>query len=272
MYGAIPYLMQAFGLDRDTAFRIVCDWVDQQQAERRRGRRTRPRPGNPAGLRVCAGGRTSRHLARPQAPQRVSPLARPSHLTGRRFPVPSRGHMKASIVAGSLLSGLTLTRAAAGAAGRGRRGAAQRSGRGHVVWVDGYSTYRRPVVYRAPARVIVVERVVPRVVVVERLAHRHRGFARSWRRHGYRPVVVYYVDGRYYDRYVRGWPEMREVVVYERTGGRYHEWDDDRDRRHDRDRALRSTLGRLTCPRAFRRLISPIQVGCRSSDPRPRRG
>ena len=33
MYGAIPYLMQAFTLDRETAFRIVCDWVDQQQAE-----------------------------------------------------------------------------------------------------------------------------------------------------------------------------------------------------------------------------------------------
>ena len=33
MYGAIPYLMQAFSLDRDTAFRIVCEWVDQQQAD-----------------------------------------------------------------------------------------------------------------------------------------------------------------------------------------------------------------------------------------------
>jgi hypothetical protein len=33
MYGAIPYLMQAFALDRDTAFRIVCEWVDQQEAE-----------------------------------------------------------------------------------------------------------------------------------------------------------------------------------------------------------------------------------------------
>ena len=33
MYGAIPYLMQAFALDRDSAFRIVCEWVDQQQAD-----------------------------------------------------------------------------------------------------------------------------------------------------------------------------------------------------------------------------------------------
>jgi hypothetical protein len=30
MYGAIPYLMEAFGMDRDAAFRIVCEWVDQQ--------------------------------------------------------------------------------------------------------------------------------------------------------------------------------------------------------------------------------------------------
>ena len=29
MYGAIPYLMAKFELDRETAFRVVCDWVDQ---------------------------------------------------------------------------------------------------------------------------------------------------------------------------------------------------------------------------------------------------
>jgi hypothetical protein len=33
MYGAIPYLMQTFGLDRESAFRIVCEWVDQQAEE-----------------------------------------------------------------------------------------------------------------------------------------------------------------------------------------------------------------------------------------------
>jgi hypothetical protein len=32
MYGAIPYLMSAFALDRDSAYRIVCEWVDQQTA------------------------------------------------------------------------------------------------------------------------------------------------------------------------------------------------------------------------------------------------
>ncbi len=30
MYGAIPYLMRAFALDRESAFHIVCQWVDQQ--------------------------------------------------------------------------------------------------------------------------------------------------------------------------------------------------------------------------------------------------
>ena len=33
MYGAIPYLMHAFALDRETAFRIVCDWVDRHEAQ-----------------------------------------------------------------------------------------------------------------------------------------------------------------------------------------------------------------------------------------------
>jgi hypothetical protein len=33
MYGAIPYLMEAFGVDRESAFRIVCEWLDQQRSE-----------------------------------------------------------------------------------------------------------------------------------------------------------------------------------------------------------------------------------------------
>jgi hypothetical protein len=33
MYGAIPYLMHAFALDRETAFRVVCEWVDQESEE-----------------------------------------------------------------------------------------------------------------------------------------------------------------------------------------------------------------------------------------------
>ena len=30
MYGAVPYLMRAFGLGREQAFRVVCEWVDRQ--------------------------------------------------------------------------------------------------------------------------------------------------------------------------------------------------------------------------------------------------
>ena len=30
MYGAIPYLAAAFDLDRETAFRIVCEWIDSR--------------------------------------------------------------------------------------------------------------------------------------------------------------------------------------------------------------------------------------------------
>ncbi len=32
MYGAIPYLMSAFSLDRQGAFQVVCDWLDLQAA------------------------------------------------------------------------------------------------------------------------------------------------------------------------------------------------------------------------------------------------
>lgn len=30
MYGAVPYLMKTFRLDRQAAFRVVCEWLDQQ--------------------------------------------------------------------------------------------------------------------------------------------------------------------------------------------------------------------------------------------------
>lgn len=30
MYGAVPYLMNAFGLDRNAAFQVVCEWMDCQ--------------------------------------------------------------------------------------------------------------------------------------------------------------------------------------------------------------------------------------------------
>jgi hypothetical protein len=30
MYGAIPYLMREFNLDREHAFKVICEWLDQQ--------------------------------------------------------------------------------------------------------------------------------------------------------------------------------------------------------------------------------------------------
>jgi hypothetical protein len=49
MYGAVPYLMRTFDLDRETAFVIVCEWLDQQaepepqapSLRRRKARRSR---------------------------------------------------------------------------------------------------------------------------------------------------------------------------------------------------------------------------------------
>jgi hypothetical protein len=91
---------------------------------------------------------------------------------------------------------------------------------GHVIvrdrdYRDGYSTYRRPVT----RRVIVVER--PRIVVVERV-HRHRP-ARHWERRGYRPVIVYYWDGRYYDHRIGHRRDVHEVMVWERDGRYFHD-------------------------------------------------
>lgn len=32
MYGAVPYLMKVFDLDREAAFAIVCQWLDREAA------------------------------------------------------------------------------------------------------------------------------------------------------------------------------------------------------------------------------------------------
>ena len=145
--------------------------------------------------------------------------------------------MNATVFAGSLLSGLILTvplsaqQVAANVYVRGGPIS------GHVIVDNGYSTYRPPAVaYRYPEsrRVVVVERRAPRVIVVERFRHqRHAGY---WIRHGYQPVTLYYVNGRYYDRWYRG-RGVREVVVYERGGQYYDACEDHRDfdhRDHDR--------------------------------------
>jgi hypothetical protein len=137
--------------------------------------------------------------------------------------------MKAHVVVGSLAFGILL---AAGPASAQvvQAGVVFRSGpvAGHVIVGE-----PGPVaVYPRPRRIVVVERYAPRVVVVERI-HVPPGHAYGWRRYGYRPVVVYYDRGRYYDRAFDGRP-LRRVEVYQR-GGRYYRWDGD-DRDHYRDR------------------------------------
>ena len=133
--------------------------------------------------------------------------------------------MKTSILAWSLAAGLAFMvaplhaqRASAEVVVRGGPVA------GRVTVGDGYSSYRRP------ARRVVVERYAPRVVRVERFRHRH---GKQWKRKGYREVIVYYIDGRYYDR--AGWnhPRAQEVIVYE-YDGRFYSADGERDR-DDRD-------------------------------------
>jgi hypothetical protein len=129
--------------------------------------------------------------------------------------------MNTSTAAWSLLAGLVLT-AAPLHAQRVRADVVVRSGpvAGHVVIDDGYSTYRRPVA----RRVVVVER--PRIVVVERV-HRHR-HAKHWSRRGYRPVTLYYWEGRYYDRPVGHRHGVRRVIVWERHDRYYHDGEFDR--------------------------------------------
>lgn len=139
-------------------------------------------------------------------------------------------HMCTSATARSLLAGLVLTVAAAPLhAQRVEAGVAVYGGpvAGHVIVRDGYSTYHRPYA----RRVYVVER--PQIIVVER-ANGHRS-AKHWARRGYRPVTVYYRDGRYYDRWVGHRYGVREVVVWERDGRYYHDDDHcDSDRHWDR--------------------------------------
>lgn len=151
-------------------------------------------------------------------------VARPSLIGRVSFTRTREALMKATVFAGSLLSGLMLT--APLAAQQVAANVYVRSGpvAGHVVVDHGYSTYRRPDYRRPEARRVVVERRVPRVIMVERVRVRHqRGY---WAHHGFRPVTLYYVDGRYYDRWIGG-PRVREIVVYERDGRFYDECDRD---------------------------------------------
>jgi hypothetical protein len=138
--------------------------------------------------------------------------------------------MRTSIATGSLLTALFLAQPAQ--AQQVLADVVLQTGpvAGHVVIGNGYSTYgRQRVIYRrTPIR---------RVVVVERTRYHGRA---EWTRFGYRPVFLYYVDGRYFDRSFNR-EGVKQVVVYERGGRYYRECDEDE--RYDRDRHERDRRG-----------------------------
>jgi len=139
--------------------------------------------------------------------------------------------MKAHVVVGGIAFGMLL---AAGPASAQvvQAGVVIRTGpvAGHVVVGE------PAVVYPRPRRVLVVEHYAAPVILVQRI-YAPRGHASGWwRRYGYRPVVVYYDGGRYYNRWFDGRP-LRRVQVYER-GGRYYTSSDARDGYRDRTRDI----------------------------------
>ena len=140
--------------------------------------------------------------------------------------------MNANVLAGSLLFGLVLTTPIAAQEVAANIFVHSGPISGRIVLDHGYSTYRHP----EARRVVLVERRAPRVIVVERVrAHRHEG---HWVHRGYRTVTLYYVDGRYYDRWVGG-RGVRAIVVYERNGRYFDPWDGHRDHPRDYDRDYR---------------------------------
>ena len=86
----------------------------------------------------------------------------------------------------------------------------------------------RPVVIYQPVRGrrVEVARYAPQVVYIERGHGRHGKSAQWYRRHGYRPVTLFYSDGRYFSQVytARGYrwsPQFVPVVVWERRGRFY---------------------------------------------------
>ncbi|HEX6644931.1 MAG TPA: hypothetical protein VF037_09635 [Gemmatimonadales bacterium] len=94
------------------------------------------------------------------------------------------------------------------------------------VVVESHSGY--PAAYRRPPR----RYAAPRAVFVNRIVINDRNHDRWWRRHGYRPVKLYYWRGRFYER-DRTDVATRTVVVWER-GGRFYRAADYRYDRYDR--------------------------------------
>ncbi len=109
---------------------------------------------------------------------------------------------------------------------------------------DGYSSYRYPVVARRPG---------PVVIVYRHYGPRGRSIGR-YRKHGFRPVRLYWYRGQYYYRPWRA--GMYEVIIFERSGRHY--WMDERDDwrryrgRQDRDYGWDGYDGRRYTPRDWK--------------------
>ncbi|TFG42948.1 MAG: hypothetical protein E4H41_10110 [Gemmatimonadales bacterium] len=86
----------------------------------------------------------------------------------------------------------------------------------------------RPVIIYQPVRGrrVEVARYAPQVVFVERSRGRHGKSAQWYQRHGYRPVTLFYSQGRYFTqvyaaRGYRGGPRFVAVTAWERHGRFY---------------------------------------------------
>jgi len=86
----------------------------------------------------------------------------------------------------------------------------------------------RPVVIYQPVRGrrVAVARYAPQVVFVERGHGKHGKSAHWYQRHGYRPVTLFYSQGRYFTqvyaaRGYRGGPQFVAVTAWERHGRFY---------------------------------------------------
>lgn len=86
----------------------------------------------------------------------------------------------------------------------------------------------RPIIIYQPVRGrrLEVARYAPRVVVVERGHGRYGKSAKWYQRHGYRPVTLFYSQGRYYTQVfaARGYrwgPQFIAVTAWERSGRIY---------------------------------------------------
>ena len=237
MYGAVPYLMRAFELGRDDAFRIVCEWIDAQEQEA-----TAPPPPPERPRRRTPRARRHREAKTHKELASGTPLA---ILPTRRSSV---SHIEVVYVRQDRC-GFAARRPARRRPGRGpercgRRARSQRSGGGsghrgrRLCRLPSASGRHRPSASGCAAR--------RGGGAVRSARGGGRAAARPPLESGLVPPGVpagdaLLPDGRYYDRWSERWPHADEVVVYER-GGRYYTADcEHRGRHHEGEPSFSGT-------------------------------